>query len=56
MLTNMIDCEIAVIETPTGPGGVSGPLRIDFQVRSHMHFGHAAIGRILPALRLDLWD
>ena len=28
--TNMIDCETIIVRTTTGPGGLSGPLRVDF--------------------------
>ncbi|WIA19343.1 hypothetical protein OEZ85_003974 [Tetradesmus obliquus] len=30
ILINMIDCPVTVVQTATGPGGRSGPLRIDF--------------------------
>jgi ubiquitin-conjugating enzyme E2 Q len=30
-LTNMIDCESTIVKTDTGPGGRSGPLRIDLR-------------------------
>jgi len=32
-LSNMIDCESVVVRTATGPGGRSGPLRIDLDGR-----------------------
>ncbi len=35
VLTNMIDCEVQVVTTPNGPGGTSGPLRIDLQASAH---------------------
>lgn len=35
-LTNMIDCESVLVRTATGPGGRSGPLRIDL----HHQFTH----------------
>lgn len=31
VISNMIDCESVLVETPTGPGGLSGPLRIDLE-------------------------
>lgn len=30
-LTNMIDCESTIVRTATGPGGRSGPLRVDLR-------------------------
>ncbi|CAD7697949.1 unnamed protein product [Ostreobium quekettii] len=31
IIHNMIDCEVVYVQTPTGPGGLSGPLRIDLE-------------------------
>jgi hypothetical protein len=31
VVTNMINTESVIVRTATGPGGVSGPLRIDLQ-------------------------
>lgn len=33
VILNMIDCDVYWIETPTGPGGMSGPLRVDLEGR-----------------------
>ena len=35
ILMNMIDCESTVVVTASGPGGRSGPLRVDLQGRFH---------------------
>ena len=37
VLTNMIHCESVMVRTATGPGGRSGPLRVDF------HMGHSVL-------------
>ena len=29
IIANMVDCESVYVQTPTGPGGLSGPLRVD---------------------------
>ncbi len=34
VLTNMIHCESIIVKTATGPGGRSGPLRVDFRMGS----------------------
>ncbi|GAX74128.1 hypothetical protein CEUSTIGMA_g1577.t1 [Chlamydomonas eustigma] len=31
VLTNMVDCEVAEVRTANGPGGLSGPLRVDLR-------------------------
>lgn len=31
VILNMIDCDVYWIQTPTGPGGLSGPLRVDLE-------------------------
>lgn len=33
VLTNLIDCEVVHIQTLTGPGGLTGPLRVDLAGR-----------------------
>eukprot|EP00195_Chlamydomonas_chlamydogama_P008603 CAMPEP_0202891176 /NCGR_PEP_ID=MMETSP1392-20130828/1308_1 /ASSEMBLY_ACC=CAM_ASM_000868 /TAXON_ID=225041 /ORGANISM="Chlamydomonas chlamydogama, Strain SAG 11-48b" /LENGTH=906 /DNA_ID=CAMNT_0049574859 /DNA_START=9 /DNA_END=2729 /DNA_ORIENTATION=+ len=35
VLVNMIDCDVASIRTLSGPGGTTGPLRIDLEGRWH---------------------
>lgn len=62
-LANMIDCESTVVRTATGPGGRSGPLRIDLR----SEYGHpplteyseaeasAAFSRMLQHHRRNGW-
>ncbi|KAJ1619101.1 hypothetical protein T492DRAFT_1088117 [Pavlovales sp. CCMP2436] len=38
-LVNMLDCESTIVKTATGPGGRSGPLRVDLK----SEFGHSPI-------------
>lgn len=35
VICNMVDCETAVVKTLSGPGGVSGPLRVDLVGQFH---------------------
>lgn len=36
IIVNMVDCEVVQVRTAMGPGGLSGPLRIDLQSRGVM--------------------
>ena len=63
VFTNMLDTEVVTVRTATGPGGRSGPLRVDLQGKFHRNVlaeysdqeARAAFDRMLDNHRRNGW-
>ena len=57
----MIHCESVIVKTATGPGGKSGPLRVDFRMGDHVLHPYseweaqAAFQRMMNHHRVNGW-